>query len=385
MEIIVTAAVGSKVNTWVFEHNGTLRSGWPQLGNDSGYAYGVFNDNAWAGDLDNDGISEIVVPSDVHYICAYRPNGVQVQAHAMYGDKKWGKVGVWESLETELKGWGDCSSTRAERYRANFAHGASVIADVNGDGAKEVVVVGNMYDCYAGHPPGKYNALFIFNSDRSRFNDDGYDWGTIPVDTGAPLSEDYGVIENNQPNPVVADVDGDGNKEILFSSYDGQVHCFWLDKTEHHNWPYPIYDASEGFYRFGSEPVVADLDNDGTAEVLFASWVEKTSSAPLRLGKLHILDYQGNLLHELDLPAPKSSTLYWNGALAAPTLANIDEDPDLELVVNTVYSGFVAYDLPGTAAARVLWSTGRNKAGESGQPSRGNAGVPIRYLLLIEE
>jgi len=385
MEIIVTAAVGSKVNTWVFEHNGSLRGGWPQLGDDSGYAWGVFNDNAWAGDLDNDGISEIVVPSDVHYICAYRPNGVQVQAHAMYGNRKWGKVGVWESLEIELREWGgDCSTTRAERYRANFAHGASVISDVNADGIKELVVVGNMYDCYVGHPPGEYNALFILNADRSRFNQDGYDWQTIPVDTGAPLSEDYDEIENNQPNPVVVDLDGDGNKEILFSSYDGRVHCFWLDKTEHHNWPFAIYDASEGFYRFGSEPVVADLDNDGKAEVIVASWVEKNLSAPVRLGKLHILDFQGNLLHELDLPAPKSSSLYWNGALAAPTLANIDQDPDLELVVNTYYSGFLAYDLPGTANARVLWSTGRNKADRSGSqpPAPGKPQPPSVYFLL---
>ena len=98
LEVIVTAAVGSKVNTWVYEHNGTLRSGWPQLGNTSGYAYGVFNDNAAVGDLDGDGAGEIVVPSDVHYICAYEANGVQLPANSLYGDKAWGAVGVWENL-----------------------------------------------------------------------------------------------------------------------------------------------------------------------------------------------------------------------------------------------------------------------------------------------
>jgi hypothetical protein len=45
--------------------------------------------------------------------------------------------------------------------------------------------------------------------------------------------------------------------------------------------------------------------------------------------------------------------------MAASTLANIDGDPDLELVVNTAYSGVVAYDLPGTASATVQWGTGR--------------------------
>ena len=36
-----------------------------------------------------------------------------------------------------------------------------------------------------------------------------------------------------------------------------------------------------------------------------------------------------------------------------------DADADLEVVLNTAHSGFVAYDLPGTANARVLWGTGR--------------------------
>lgn len=279
----------------------------------------------------------------------------------MYGDKVWGKVGVWEDLTVEIRGWGECNGVRPESYRSNFAHGASVIVDVNRDGTPEIVVTGNMYDCDIGHPPGKYNAVFIFNADRSRFKDtaNGYNWETIPIDSGAPLSEDYNVIQNNQPNPVVVDLDNDGFKEILYSSYDGKVHAFWLDKTEHHNWPYSVYSASDGFYRFASEPVVADLDNNGYAEVIFTSWPANTSSAPLRLGKLHIVSHQGSLLHEVNLPAPKSSSVYWNGALAAPTLANIDSDSDLEIVVNTVYAGVVAYEVPGTTNARILWKTGR--------------------------
>jgi hypothetical protein len=60
---------------------------------------------------------------------------------------------------------------------------------------------------------------------------------------------------------------------------------------------------------------------------------------------------------EINLPAAYSGE--WNGALAAPTLADIDGDPDLEVVLNTAHSGFVAYDLPGTAGAQILWGTGR--------------------------
>ncbi len=217
-----------------------------------------------------------------------------------------------------------------------------------------MVVTGNVYDCSEGHPPGKYNGLYVFNIDRSRFKRDGFNWETLPVDMGDPISESWGVIESNQPNPTAADLDGDGLKEIIYASYDGRMHAFWLDKTEHGGWPYRVYQPAEGFFRFASEPVVADLDSNGRAEVIFTSWTQKGSN---HTGKIHILNYLGNPVHEVLLPAPVGHS--WNGGLPAPTLANIDQDADLELVVNTAHSGVVAYDLPGTAGARILWGTGR--------------------------
>src|SRR4030095_10690433 len=95
--------------------------------------------------------------------------------------------------------------------------------------------------------------------------------------------------------------------------------------------------------------------------VIFTSWPENGGN---RIGQLHILDYQGNSLYALDLPAPRGDN--WNGGLAAPTIANIDADPDMELVIGTVSSGVVAYDLPGTAGARILWATGRGSFKRTG-------------------
>ena len=357
LEIVVNAASYGKINTWVYEHDGTLRDGWPQLDSEIGSAYGVFNDNAAIADLDADGTSEIVVPSDVHSICTYEPDGSPVPANAIYGSKVWGEVGVWESLEIEIRGWGQCSNSdlREERYRPNFAHGAASIGDMDGDGILEVAVTGNTYDCGFSPYLNRYTGVYLFNADRSRFQAGAIDWETVPVDTGEPLSEDYNQIESCQPNPVLADLDGDGIKEILFASYDGRVHAFWLDKTEHGNWPYAVNQATEDFLRFASEPLVADLDNDGRSEVLFTTWTQKGSD---QTGQLHIVNYLGIQMHAVDLPAAYGSP-DWNGGLAAPTLANIDGDADLEVVINTAHSGVVAYDLPGTAQATVQWATGR--------------------------
>jgi len=364
LEIVVTAAIGSQTNTWVYDAAGTVRTGWPQLSGTSGYAAGVYNDNAAVGDFDGDGLAEIVVPSDVHYICAYEPDGTHIAAGAVYGTKKWGAVGVWESLATELRGWGYCSGDRAERYRTNFADGVTVIRDLDGDGASEVAVTGKTYDCELGDPDGtKYMGLFLFHPDRSRFQAGAYDWQTVPVDTGAPLSYDYNVIESVAPNPAVADLDGDSEKEIVYASFDGRVHAFWLDRTEHGGWPYSVYSAGDGFYRFASEPAIADLDDDGHAEVIVASWVQKGTSAT---GRLHILSDQGAALQTVALPAAYGGP-DWNGVLPAPTLADIDGDGELEAVLNSAHSGVLAYDLPGTANARVLWRTGRGCYLRNGQ------------------
>lgn len=362
IEVIVTRAYGSARNTWVLDAAGNTRSGWPQLPQDDsdeiGYAWGVYNANAAAGNISGDGQLELVVPSDVHYINVYAPDGSPLAVNtAQFPERTWwGQVGIWESTVPEERGWGACDGTRVESYRTNFADGPAVIADVDGNGIHEVAAVGNMYDCDAGYPPSRYMALFIFNADRTRFNANGFNWLTIPTDTGAPLSESYSRIETAQPNPAVADLDGDGRLEILYASYDGRMHAFWLDKTERYDWPYSIYKASEGFIRFASEPVIVDLENDGNAEVIFASWTQKGSR---RWGKLHVINWKGQPLYEVELPAPKSSSASWNGALAAPTLANVDADADLELVLLTSASGVVVYDLPGTANARVLWGTGR--------------------------
>jgi hypothetical protein len=109
---------------------------------------------------------------------------------------------------------------------------------------------------------------------------------------------------------------------------------------------------------------VADLNGDGFAEVIFASWVQKGTG---QTGKLHIVDWKGRPIYEINLPAAYGGG-DWNGALAAPTLGNLDSDADLELVLNTAHSGFVAYNLPGTSNAIILWGTGRGSYLREGHP-----------------
>lgn len=348
--------------------NGSERAGWPRpRDGDPGFAGGVFNDDIAIGDLRGDGNVEIYVPTDVHYILGFHPDGSYIPANVLFGvGKVWPEVGVWVNQVFDILGYGDCV-TPGIGLRGNFAMSAPALGDVDGNGTLELAVVGNVYDCSVGNspPPGggdRYHLPWLFNADRSRFAAGGYDWTNAPAPSpgAAPLAEeDYALIQDAQPNAVLADLDGDGKSEILYSSYDGKVHAYWLDKTEHDNWPFAI--PGTGIH-FAAPPVVADLYHDGNSEVIVATWPQATST---ETGKLYILDRLGKVLTSADLPAPNGDS--WNGALASPTLALLPGSRNLAVVLQTRASGIVAFDLPGTAYARTLWPTGRGSYRRDGR------------------
>jgi hypothetical protein len=358
LEIVAGRASGGSTRQLnVFEPNGSVRPGWPaRRDGEPGYGWGMYNENVAVADMNGDGFKEVFGPTDTHYITALDRGGNQLAANPLYGaGKVWSQVGVHVDHAVDLRGYANCGV----EHRPNFADTAPIVADVNADGVPEMIVIGNVYNCGTSPYTSLYHMAFIFKLDRTRWSGSGFDWTAIPVPGpgSGPRSEDYNVIETAVPNPVAADLDGDGNLEILFPSYDGKLHAYWLDKTEHGSWPYTVPATGTGgdTFRFASEPVVADLDADGQAEVVFASWPKKGTG---RSGHLHVLSSMGLELHRVALPAPAIGKT-WNGGLGAPTLANIDADADLEVVLATSASGVVAFDLPGSAGARVLWRTGR--------------------------
>ncbi len=365
MEILVGAARGSSENAWVLEHTGAVRTGWPQVGSGGGgYAWGVYGSTTAIADLDGDPDLEVLVPSDVHYACAYQPNGDHLAAAAFYSPRNWGEVGLWVDALPEERGWGNCGGTPIESWRTNMAEGPATVADLDRDGTTEVVITGRTYDCSGGTETTLFTGVYVLRHDRTRWSGSGGDWTTVPTGIGAPLSQDYNVIESAQPAPAVADLDGDGELEILYADFSGQLHAFWLDGTEHGDWPVAIHDSNEGFYSFASEPAAADLDRDGAAEIVVATWTQKGSGAA---GNLLVIDGNGTLLHSVAIPmGPGTPT--WGGALASPTLGDIDGDTDLEVVLQTATAGVVAYDLPGTTGAQLVWRTGRGSSLRAGTP-----------------
>lgn len=355
------AGSGSTRQVNVYSASGQQLTGWPaRRDGEAGYGWGMYNENITVADFDNDGDKELIAPTDTHYITALDHGGNQLPANPIYGSGEvWSQVGVHVDHAVDLRGYANCGS----EHRPNFANMGPAAGDLDGDGSLEIVVPGDVYNCAIGDNVNGdlYIMPWILNLDRTRWGNGTYDWTVLPAPppNSGPLSENYSVIENSVTNAVLADLDGDGQKEIIFAAYDGRVHAYWLDKTQHGSWPYRVPGSG---IRFAAEPIVVDLDADGRAEVIFTSWPQKGSN---QVGQLHMLDYLGNELHRLVLPPAKNGS--WNGGLAAPTIGNIDSDSDLELVIGTSHSGVIAYDLPNSASARVLWGTGRGSYERTGE------------------
>lgn len=408
-EVIAGLGVAYAKSIYVYGCDGKLKPGWPQRQGDVDGILAVYSDGTYAngittGDLDGDGLPEILMPTDNPFINAYNGDGTLVAANGVYGqtasgkNRPWCSVGMYEDEDEELQqknggyGWGfryEPDKTRKQLYRPGLSSSTLRYVDVDGDGTSEIVTSLLMIDFTNAYraPQGtrncftvadsKYMTVAILNQDHTRFHTSQYDWTSYPTNLTHPqlggplnLNDTVSVYDNVQPVPVVADVNGDGKNEILLNSFDGKVHCFGLDGKEFGSWPYvlPQTDTAKPLYEFATEPVVADLDGDGNQEVVFASWTDNGKWVTARDGGLsranpgvdgaiYVLDGNGNLLTRRSLHQAVyqyNNVPYSNGSYAAPTVADIDGDGLQEILVNTRYYGLCAYKItPGVPTREV--------------------------------
>lgn len=398
-EIIAGLGVTHSVSLYVYGCDGNLKPGWPQASQGgalpASYMDGIYTNGIATGDLDSDGLPEIIMPTDNYFINAFNGDGTPVMVGSSFqsspqdrfsfgGRIPWGAVGLYEDYSRELKrdngGWGlgvDYESLaqkgRAGTYGPSMTASMARYVDVDGDGRSEVVVTALIADrTGAFQNPGirdwasvrdtRYATVYILNQDHTRFNKGSYNWENIPTNLtssslGAPLNQSANSVSAGvKLAPLVADVNGDGVNEILFNSFDGKIHCYALNNTssELAGWPYTLPNNQNGVFEMPGEPVAADLNGDGRQEIIFASWTSNAAGTKTGVkGSLYVLNGSGQLvtkhsLHSSIYEADKIATD--NGSYAAPLVRDIDGDGQQEILVNTLHYGVCTYDVtPGTA------------------------------------
>lgn len=349
LEVIVNRT-SSGPTTAVYELDGNLAAGWPQVDGscdppepaEACWDFGGYNQNIATGDVDGDGVFDVVSSYDAIGFGIFHGSGAPFPTHESFSDRVVTAVEAYHDLALSQQGWGTGD-------RSEFTYSPPVIADVDGDGAVEIVLAGDHE--HSSDTTLQGVTLWVLNSDMTR--PDGW---AAPKDLPAPIDTgDLGAnIVPTHPSAVVADLRDDPGLEILVPAYDGSVYAYGAAGTE--LWHY-TFGTSASPYIGAGEPVVADLNGDGAAEVIFTTYSSGMPRDPDTPAHLIVLDASGNELHKIEV--------FGRGSMAAPSVADIDDDGDLELVVSLKDSlggpdsGVQIWSLPGSSTGCVLWQTGR--------------------------
>jgi len=381
-----TSPTGAQV--FVFEPDGTLYQppgisfkAWPRYntatgtGNDADFngqgnhGYGCYGENVGIGNLDDDANLEIVVTYDNHQINLFKHDGTSVLAASYYTNPQtkylgnpmgWGQFIRWVDPMVEAQAYSahTLSPSIDQTMWLQWTASPPNVVDVNGDGKNEVVGIPNAEE----HQPyvtqgyafmalqGAYAGGAVSARRLGTFD-------TLPMsDQPTPRASGDYYPPDGIPAPTTVDIIGDTRPEIVAPINDGYVYAISADG--HRLWR---FDYAKGAPKtFASEVTVADLNQDGVPELVFGTY-----SLQANAGRLIVLSNTGALLYDLTLPN-QGTDGNGIGVPAAPTIADVDGDGTLEILLLTFDHGIDVFTVPGSAGNCLLWPTGRGNLMRNG-------------------
>ncbi len=212
------------------------------------------------------------------------------------------------------------------------------IADLDGNGKMDMVVLvhkttfNTFTNIYGIEKQEKWYGDKVVNK-----------WGTYQIEGG----EDGAIYFP----PTLADIDGDGKKEIITGTRNGTVYAYDFDNgvlTE--KWKYHLETRSDGVnqvLQFNGGSAVVDIDLDGDMEIIIADLEDNDPDWP---GVVYVLNG--------DTGTNETSYIVGNGgAYASVSVANLDSDDYPEIVVPTQFGIIVLDYNPSTGKLTEKCST----------------------------
>ncbi|GHT39340.1 hypothetical protein FACS189437_02420 [Bacteroidia bacterium] len=196
-------------------------------------------------------------------------------------------------------------------YASGNPYGAIAVADLDNDGYMEIIRAGG-------------DGIYIWRHDGSNF-----------IPNLQPVYSIAGTSFLFRTSVTICDIDNDGNKEILVvaqkqtSPYQGKIYAIKSNGTLVQNWALPVFNHDTNSSSSIINLSVGDLNNDGNLEIAMAG-----------NNFINIYNKQGQLLKNIPVANLSQSR--------GPILAEIDGDPELEIIVTSPLStNIFAYKMNG--------------------------------------
>lgn len=393
LEVAISSQDGK---LYVFNHDGTLRPGWPQYMGDALWPDQWVNQcsSPAVHDLNNDGTPEIIVGNFDAKLYVFEPDGSRFPGFP---------------------------------FQAGFMiFSTPAIGDIDGDTRPEIVFGANDGGIYALNDNGTlcagfpYMTPYVVRSSPALGDLDGD--GDLEIVCSADNS-DYQLYAlrgdgTNMPgfpkylwqsgavsSPSLGDIDFDGDLEIAVGARDGTIHVMHHDGQYLPGWP---FDAG---YSCGSSPTLANLDLDHELEIVIGmndsrvwafnhdatslpGWPRSTSYTVVSSASVGDLDGDGEL--EIVIGENTGLVYGWNvdgsdvagfplqeptyTIYSSPLLSDLDLDGHLELLIGCMDTKVYCWDLgPGTYdPAELPWPKWRLDA-------RNTATVPAMNPEAVED
>ncbi|MBT8223926.1 MAG: VCBS repeat-containing protein [Dactylosporangium sp.] len=391
IEVVVsttnTSRTGSQV--FVFTPDGKLyhppgapETSWPRYNTRSGpgndatfngagnHGFGAYGENVGIANLDDDPDLEIVVTYDNHAINVFNPDGTSVLASDWFTNRNskyrgerlgWGQFIRWLDPAVEeahyhrhTGSWPSVKTTMWLQWTAS----PPSMADLDGDGHAEVIGLPNAEMREPYQTQGYAVTAFDGAQDggaRSARRHAGFERPVLSAKPAARQSGDW-YPPTGIPAPTLVDLTGDGRPEIVSAVPDGRVYAVSPDGTL--LWRYDYANGAAKTY--GSEVVAADLNRDGTPELVFGTYALHAGA-----GRLVVLSASGEPLSDTRLPKQRTDG-NGIGIAAAPSIGDLDADGALEIVTSSIDHGLDVFTVPGSGTACLPWPTGRGSTLRAG-------------------
>ncbi|MEE9382910.1 MAG: VCBS repeat-containing protein [Nannocystaceae bacterium] len=390
-----TESGGAQVFVWAsdgqpYQPADAAWSAWPRYnaasgpGNDAdrngqGHrGYGCYGLNVGIGNVDDDAELEVIATYDNHHIQIFDPDGVALDTSPWFRNRAsafdgarltWGQFIRWADPQIESDHYhdhvGEWPHPRWAEWLQWTASPPSV-ADLDRDGRSEIIAIPNI----EMHEPYETQAYAVMvlegnHGEGERAGRRKPGWEDLPRG-GTPIRVDGWYPPSGVPAPAIANIQGDERLEIVVSLNDGYTYGF--DSDGQRLWRFDHRSGHD--IEFASEAAIADLNGDGSPEIIVATY-----GAPDRSdsGHLVVLAANGALLHDIALPGAGHNG-NGNGAPAAPTVGDVDGDGQLEILVQTFDHGIDMFTVPGSGPRCIPWATARGGPRRTGVASMSGTG-----------